>query len=325
MGTKSKSPPPNPELTRVQIESMQAQQEIARQQLAMQQELQPIQMESLKFGLDSQRTAFEQAQADRTYALAKRDQYDKAMQPFIDKATSFNETERRMELQGETDKAITAAYADAPKQQARTLGRAGFSSTPLQSQAATQQAAMHEATTRAGTGRAISAQARTEGQQAKADAVNMLAGYPAQASQLATTGAQIGAGSVSGANAGMSGMSAPLTATSKIFGEIGQAAGNTWGQQAQRKFASDSAAAQANAEMWGTAISVVAMVAMSDRRLKENIKQIGFTADGLPLYSYNFKGSNDIEIGVMADEVEKIKPEAVHQIGLYKAVDYSRV
>lgn len=325
MGSKSKAPPPNPQLTQVQIESMQAQQEVARKQLEMQEQLQPMQMESLKFGLDSQRTAFEQSQADRTYALAKRDAYDKAQQPFLEKAQNFSETDRRAELEGETDKAITAAYGQAPQQQTRTLGRAGFGASALQTQAAQQTAQMHEATTRAGTGHAISAQAKAEGVQAKSDALNMLAGFPAQATALTTAGASIGAGGIQGVNAGAAGIYAPMSATSKIFGQIGNEASSLYGQQAQRKFSADASAAQSNSEMWGAAIGMVAMCAMSDRRLKENIKQIGVTADGLPLYRYNFKGSDEVEIGVMADEVEQVKPEAVVQVGAYKAVDYSKV
>jgi len=318
-------PPPNPELVRLQIESLKQQEEIGRQQLAAQQQLQPLQMEAMQFGLDSQRTAFDQSQADRTYALNKRNAYDTALQPFLDKAQNFNETDRRAELAGESDKAITAAYAQAPKQQERTLGRAGFGSSALQSQAAVQSAAMNEATARAGTGHAISAQAKAEGVQAKTDALNMLAGFPAQASGLTTTGAAIGAGGMQGVNAGAAGVYAPMSATSKIFGQIGQESGNLYNTQASRKYSSDAAGAQKNSELWGAAIGMVAMCAMSDRRLKENIRRIGTTASGLPLYRYNFKGSDEVEIGVMADEVEQVRPQAVVQVGAYKAVDYSQI
>lgn len=325
MGSKSSAPPPNPQLTQVQIESLHAQQQIAAQQLAAQQQIQPLQMEALQFGLDSQRTAFEQSQADRQYALGKRAQLDTAMAPLLDKANNFNEVDRRAELKAETDKAITNAFGDVANQQSRTLGRSGFSTDPMQTQAITQQSKMAEATARAGAGRAVSAQAKNEGIQAKTDAVNMLAGYPVQATGLATQGATIGAGMGTGVNAGASGIYSPMTAGSKIFGEIGTSAAGLWGQQASNKFKADSAAAQQNAEAWGTAISVVAMVAMSDRRLKKNIKRIGTTADGLPLYSYTFIPTGEVEIGVMADEVEQVKPGAVVNIGGYKAVDYSQL
>lgn len=65
----------------------------------------------------------------------------------------------------------------------------------------------------------------------------------------------------------------------------------------------------------------------SDRRLKEDIKRIGKTDDGLPIYSFKYKGDDaeQTHVGFMADEVEKVKPEAVglHPSG-YKTVDYAK-
>lgn len=66
-----------------------------------------------------------------------------------------------------------------------------------------------------------------------------------------------------------------------------------------------------------------AAVFASDRRLKTNIRRIGQTALGIPIYHYTKFGKP--EVGVMADEVEKVIPFAVHEIGGYKAVDYSVV
>jgi len=65
----------------------------------------------------------------------------------------------------------------------------------------------------------------------------------------------------------------------------------------------------------------------SDRRLKEDIKRIGNTDDGLPIYKFKYKGddSHQTHVGFMADEVEQKKPEAVglHPSG-YKTVDYDK-
>lgn len=60
----------------------------------------------------------------------------------------------------------------------------------------------------------------------------------------------------------------------------------------------------------------------SDRRLKENVKKVGKTDDGLNVYTYNYKGNPLRHMGVMAQEVEKVKPGAVGEIGGFKAVDY---
>jgi len=61
----------------------------------------------------------------------------------------------------------------------------------------------------------------------------------------------------------------------------------------------------------------------SDRRLKTNIKKIGKMANGLALYAYDYIwGEHDI--GVMADEVEKVMPNAVITMpNGFKAVNYS--
>jgi hypothetical protein len=61
----------------------------------------------------------------------------------------------------------------------------------------------------------------------------------------------------------------------------------------------------------------------SDPRLKENMREIGQTHDGMPLYAFNYKGRpGETQIGLNADEVEQMKPEAVGLAGGYKTVDY---
>lgn len=49
----------------------------------------------------------------------------------------------------------------------------------------------------------------------------------------------------------------------------------------------------------------------SDRRLKENIRRIGQTDSGLPIYTYTYGPSGAMHMGVMADEAQAIFPEAV--------------
>ncbi len=59
------------------------------------------------------------------------------------------------------------------------------------------------------------------------------------------------------------------------------------------------------------ALPFVALAAGSDRRLKENIKQIGKSITGLGIYKFNYIGKTQKYIGTMADEVMKVVPEAV--------------
>ena len=76
-----------------------------------------------------------------------------------------------------------------------------------------------------------------------------------------------------------------------------------------------------------SAVGILGTIAsISDGRLKENIERVGTLKGlGIGLYKYNFPWSPKTEIGVMAQEVEKVKPEAVVEVGGVKAVDYGKL
>jgi hypothetical protein len=82
----------------------------------------------------------------------------------------------------------------------------------------------------------------------------------------------------------------------------------------------------AQAEMLGTAVGIGTGIALkSDRRLKENIELVGRDERTmLPLYEFEYKGGDGRRfLGVMADDVEKVFPQAVIEMSNgYKAVDY---
>jgi len=89
---------------------------------------------------------------------------------------------------------------------------------------------------------------------------------------------------------------------------------NSWNQQNQQ-----------NQQMLGGLFGLAgnAALAFSDRRLKRNIKRIGTAKNGLPIYHYQIGGRS--EVGFLADEVRKVRPEAVfrHPSG-YDMVSYER-
>lgn len=63
-------------------------------------------------------------------------------------------------------------------------------------------------------------------------------------------------------------------------------------------------------------------LALSDRRLKTDVQRIGTARNGLPIYSFRYIGHDEPQIGLMAQDVEKINPAAVHTIAGFKAVEY---
>lgn len=76
----------------------------------------------------------------------------------------------------------------------------------------------------------------------------------------------------------------------------------------------------------GLAGSAGWLAMLSDERLKENIVKVAETPAGIGVYEYNFIGSDKVETGVLAQEVEKAFPHAVvtGDDG-YKRVYYSEV
>ena len=73
------------------------------------------------------------------------------------------------------------------------------------------------------------------------------------------------------------------------------------------------------------ASGIAGAFALSDRRLKENIVPMGLE-NGYPVYSFNYINIPEkTYIGVMAQDVEKIKPEAVTETEGTKRVNYDMI
>jgi len=66
------------------------------------------------------------------------------------------------------------------------------------------------------------------------------------------------------------------------------------------------------------------MGAISDVRAKENITPVG-KYKGMNVYDFNYKWSPERHRGLMAQEVEQVKPEAVGDINGLKYIDYGKV
>jgi len=93
-------------------------------------------------------------------------------------------------------------------------------------------------------------------------------------------------------------------------------------------------AAQANLNQGLFGLGGAGIMAMCDPRTKENIKAVGVMANGLTLYSFEYKdefkdreyAGHGVHVGVMADEVEQVFPYAVKTLDDgYKVVDYGLI
>jgi hypothetical protein len=79
-------------------------------------------------------------------------------------------------------------------------------------------------------------------------------------------------------------------------------------------------------QLLGAGLSALPFLfSLSDRRAKTDIKKVGKLDNDLPVYSYRYKGDPRPMIGVMAQDVAKVKPDAVAKLpGGLLAVDYSK-
>jgi len=78
----------------------------------------------------------------------------------------------------------------------------------------------------------------------------------------------------------------------------------------------------------GSQMAMLPMM-MSDERVKEDIRPVGMLFDDTPVYSFKYKGddSGRTHVGLMAQDVEQDRPEAVVKIGGedgLRMVDYGR-
>jgi hypothetical protein len=90
------------------------------------------------------------------------------------------------------------------------------------------------------------------------------------------------------------------------------------------QMANRNAGMGAMGSLFGTLGSIIP--AFSDKRLKENVKEVGKTNDGQKIYSYNYKGDNKPQMGLIAQDVKRRNPDAVirDKASGFLMVDYGK-
>lgn len=97
--------------------------------------------------------------------------------------------------------------------------------------------------------------------------------------------------------------------------------GNNWGGSSQGTQTSTPS-------MWNTIGSALgigsSLFKLSDRRLKHDVRCIGQADNGLPIYTFRYLDDPEqkLEMGFMAQDVQKVKPEAVANIAGILHVNY---
>jgi hypothetical protein len=75
--------------------------------------------------------------------------------------------------------------------------------------------------------------------------------------------------------------------------------------------------------LFGLGAAGLGMFSFSDRRLKINVRRVGRTDDGVPIYTYQYAWGGPVQMGVMADEAPA-DAVATHESG-YLMVNYGKV
>jgi hypothetical protein len=153
-------------------------------------------------------------------------------------------------------------------------------------------------------------------------------GMPAVASDLGV-GASNAAIGAEAAPIGMEWAGAPAAAGSKGAaggaGGLGGAAGMAG--PAGAGMGTGYLASKAGAPDWLASLigaSTAAALFLSDRRTKTGIVPVARLPSGAMLYRFRYRHRPGVQFGVMADDIRRLRPEAVHEVGGVRFVDYAR-
>jgi hypothetical protein len=123
--------------------------------------------------------------------------------------------------------------------------------------------------------------------------------------------------------------SATTSPYAALNGEMGIIGSNNWGSSGTSNTTSTPSAWDTISGLMSSAGSagkgVASLAALSDRRHKTNITRLGTLDNGLPLYSFEYVGDPQkrMNVGLMAQDVELVKPEAVQEFNGIKVVNYT--
>lgn len=242
----SDAPPPDPRLVEAQIRSLGIQDDAIQRILAMQDEMQPLIREQMTFGLDAARTAFDQSQADRTYALERRDQLTDMQNLQLEDARNFNEQVRSDQFSRQAIADVEMQASAVRKAQERAQDRANVDPSSGKAMAMAAQSGISEAVAKAGAGNVARERARAEGRSLVDRASNSLAGFPNMGMQTTGAGATYGATGLGLVGQGLSTLNAGNTAAISGGASMGSTATSAYNAQANYKNTQDQIAASSD-------------------------------------------------------------------------------
>lgn len=330
MGKKNAPPPDYGPLADASLAAAETMAGIGREQLAFSErqynEMAPLARRAADQQFATQNELMQMAREDRQYQMETFRPLEKGL---VADAEKFDTEAYREQLASQAQADAARAFGTAQGMSNRDLARRGINPNSGASMARSNQNMLALASMQTGGATGARQQAEQLGYARKLDAAGL--GRGLSGASLGAYGAATGAGSA-GVNTAMAPGNQYMQGMSSGASTIGsglqmQQAGLTsiLGNQANLYGQKMNAQGEMYGAMLGAGATLGAAAIASDRRLKENIKLVGRDERTmLPLYEFDYKGGDGRTfVGVMADDVEKVYPEAVLEMSNgYKAVNY---
>jgi len=329
MGKSSPPPPDYTPLAEASAEAARIQAGLGRDQLAFAREQYDRSAPILEQIANQQMAAQDEQMAQaRDYYDYQRDTYRPLERGLVADAQRFNTEAYRNDLASRAAADAGVAFGQSQAMNRRAMAAMGANPNSGRFAGMQQASGLAQAATRANAMTGARMQADQMGYARKLDAAGLGRGLAGASS--AAYGGATNAGSQAGANTQLAGQN--------YMGNMIQGAGTiARGQQMQLgglgNILNTQAdmymnSANANAQMIGGVLGAGAAVYQSDKRLKENIVEVGVDQrTALTLYEFNYKkevGDPNVRYrGVMAQEVELSYPEAVGEYNGFKTVHYA--
>ena len=258
-GGGASTPAPDPRLVEAQVKNLGIQDDMIKQIIGNANDMAPLQKEQTQFALDTSRTAWEQSQADRDYALGRRDKLTVLQDTMVEDARTFDTEGKREELAGQAAADVSNAYESAKRTQGAEMARMGVNPADGKYGAASNALAAGEALATATGKNSARTAARAEGRALTDRASNALAGYPAMGMQTTAATAGYGASGQNIANTGLAGLNSGYGQAAGMAGNAGNSAANMWGQQSQAYQQSQASSGAGAGAILGAGMSAAAM------------------------------------------------------------------
>jgi hypothetical protein len=307
-------------LIAAQIRSMGIQDEAIKTVVANSNEMLPLQKEQTKFGLESAKTAYQQSQDDRGWALARRGEMTGVQDGMIKDAADFNADGRQEQLAQKAGEDVAGAISTSQGQLTRTLASRGINANSGAALTAMNGSALTGAMAGASAVNNTREAARKEGYGLSDRANSALAGYSTQASASSGAGAGFGASGVATANAGATGMNAGFGTAGGMAGQMGSNAAGMYGTQANYSIAQNQANNQPDPMMQLMGGAAMKYAMSSDVNQKESIcaTEPGSALEAvkaLPVSEWQYKEDSPANdggkrhTGPMAQDVQRVVGE----------------